>query len=190
MQIQHDRQWSDCRGWPIDSHANRRPAISARNMPLSADKSSNVFSPQDGPAETEHEQREPSRVKEACDNPPNGIAAAQVFIHHVSGDLHAILPALARGTSGVGGGPRFDPNVWSGRALQEVFVDLSVAVLHQCIRPLVGAFAPGHHGYQRACVLISGQASTVPFGSPVFACAGKTDPPSLLSLSQTSAGNG
>ena len=29
-------------------------------------------------------------------------------------------------------------------------------VLHQCIRPLIGAFcAPGHHGYQRACVLIS-----------------------------------
>src|ERR1700687_5496299 len=54
------------------------------------------------------------------------------------------------------------------------------AVLHQCIRPLIGAFAPGHHGYQRACVLISGQASSGPFGSPVFACAGKTDPPSLL----------
>src|SRR5215475_2405288 len=31
------------------------------------------------------------------------------------------------------------------------------AVLHQCIRPLVGAVcAPGHHGYQRACVLITG----------------------------------
>src|SRR5439155_25779353 len=27
-------------------------------------------------------------------------------------------------------------------------------------------------------------------GSPVFACAGKTDPPSLLILSQTSAGEG
>ncbi len=39
--------------------------------------------------------------------------------------------------------------------------------------------ALGHHGYQRACVLISGQASNGPFGSPVFACAGKTDPPSL-----------
>ena len=33
-------------------------------------------------------------------------------------------------------------------------------VLHQCIRPLIGAFAPGHHGYQRACDLVSGQAST------------------------------
>jgi hypothetical protein len=41
-------------------------------------------------------------------------------------------------------------------------------------------FAPDHHGYQRACVLITGQASIGPFGSPVFACAGKTDPPSLL----------
>src|SRR5260370_13150564 len=34
------------------------------------------------------------------------------------------------------------------------------AVLHQCIRPLIGAFAPGHHGYHRACVLISRQASS------------------------------
>src|ERR1700680_404634 len=84
----------------------------------------------------------------------------------------------------------FDPNVWSGRALQEDFVELAAAVLHQCIRPLIGACcAPGHHGYQRACVLISGQASTGPFGSPVFACAGKTDPPFCLVLSQTSAGN-
>jgi hypothetical protein len=59
------------------------------------------------------------------------------------------------------------------------FVNLADAVLHQCIRPLIGACcAPGHHGYQRACELISGQASNGPFGSPVFACAGKTDPPS------------
>jgi transposase len=46
-----------------------------------------------------------------------------------------------------------DLNVWSGRALQEVFVDLANAVLHQCIRSLIGALAPDHH-------------------------AGKTDPPS------------
>jgi hypothetical protein len=49
-------------------------------------------------------------------------------------------------------------------------------------------WAPGHHGYQRAGDLISGQASTGPNGSPVFARAGKTDPPSLRFLSQTSAG--
>ena len=72
-----------------------------------------------------------------------------------------------------------DPNVWSGRAVQEVSSTLADAVLHQCIRLLIGACcAPSHHGYQRACDLISGQASNGPFGSPVFACAGKTDPPS------------
>ena len=32
-----------------------------------------------------------------------------------------------------------DPNVWSGRALQEVFVEPSSAVLHQCIRSRIGA---------------------------------------------------
>jgi hypothetical protein len=65
------------------------------------------------------------------------------------------------------------------------------AVLHQCIRPLLGACcAPGHHGYQRACDLVTGQTSTGPFGSPVFACAGKTGTPSRLIPSQTSAGKG
>ena len=63
------------------------------------------------------------------------------------------------------------------------------AVSHQCIRPLIGACcAPGHHGYQRACGLISRQASNGPFGSPGFAGAGKTGPPSRFILSQTSAG--
>ena len=47
---------------------------------------------------------------------------------------------------------------------------------------------PGHHGYQRACDLIMRQASTGPVGSPVSACAGKTEPPSRFILSQTSAG--
>ncbi len=55
------------------------------------------------------------------------------------------------------------------------FVDLVDAVLHHCIRPLIGASAPGHHGYQRACDLILGQASSGLVGSPVFAHAGKTD---------------
>jgi hypothetical protein len=62
--------------------------------------------------------------------------------------------------------------------------------LHQCIRPLIGArCAPGHRGYQRACVLMSGRASPGPFGSPGFVCAGKTDPSSRSILAQTSAGN-
>src|SRR3974377_280378 len=33
---------------------------------------------------------------------------------------------------------------------------LAAAVLHQCIRSLIGASAPRHHGYQRACDLITG----------------------------------
>src|SRR5262252_7420314 len=59
------------------------------------------------------------------------------------------------------------------------FVGPADVVLHQCIRLLIGACgAPSHHGYQRARDLISGQASNGLLGSPVFACAGKTDPPS------------
>ena len=61
-------------------------------------------------------------------------------------------------------------------------------VLHQCIRPLIGALL-------RTIMDISARASSLadrprhgPSGSPVFACAGKTDPPSRLILSQTSAG--
>ena len=49
--------------------------------------------------------------------------------------------------------------VWFGRAVQEVFVDQVAAVLRYCIRPLIGASVPGHHGYQRAYDLILGQAS-------------------------------
>jgi hypothetical protein len=45
----------------------------------------------------------------------------------------------------------FDPNVWSGRASQEVFVDLSA--LRSCINVpglcLERRYAPGHHGCQR-----------------------------------------
>jgi integrase/recombinase XerD len=36
-----------------------------------------------------------------------------------------------------------DPYVWSGSAVQEVFLEPGDAVLHQCIRPLIGACAPG-----------------------------------------------
>src|SRR5262245_8283141 len=69
------------------------------------------------------------------------------------------------------------------------FVDLVDAVLHYCIRPLIGACAPGHHGYQRACDLILVYASNGLVGSPVFARVGKTDQSIVVSsLSQTSAG--
>ena len=82
-----------------------------------------------------------------------------------------------------------DPNVWSGRALQENFGDLAVSGLASMYPTFDWSVAPGHHGYQRACDLISGKASRRPNGSPVLARAGKTEPPSRLVLSQTSAGN-
>jgi hypothetical protein len=76
-----------------------------------------------------------------------------------------------------------DPDVWSGRALQEDFVELAVAVLHQCIRPLIGACcAPGHHGYQRACDLINGQAST---GHQGHQCAHALGRPNLHLVSSS-----
>src|SRR5215831_17337666 len=68
------------------------------------------------------------------------------------------------------------------------FVDPADTVLHQCIRPLLGAgCAPGHHGISAHAISLA-QASTGPSGSPVFACAGKTDLHRRLILSQTSAG--
>ena len=82
-----------------------------------------------------------------------------------------------------------DPNVLSGRALQENFADLAVSGLASMYPTFDWSVAPGHHGYQRACDLISGKASRRPNGSPVLARAGKTEPPSRLVLSQTSAGN-
>src|SRR5579871_529428 len=91
VQIQHDRQWLGCRRWPIESHTNRRPAVPARNMQLLADKSSDVFSARNSPGEMEHERREPPRVEKARHDPPCGISAAQVFVDHVSGDLHLIF---------------------------------------------------------------------------------------------------
>jgi hypothetical protein len=51
----------------------------------------------------------------------------------------------------------FDPNVWSGRAVQEAS---STWLMRSCINVsglcLERVCAPGHHGYQRACDLISG----------------------------------
>jgi hypothetical protein len=54
-----------------------------------------------------------------------------------------------------------DPDVWSGRALQVDFAELAVSGLAS-MYPVSNwsCFAPDHHGYQRACVLVNGQAST------------------------------
>ena len=77
-----------------------------------------------------------------------------------------------------------DPNVWTRRALQGKFVRLEAVVSHQCIRPRVGADAPGHHGNPRTPELITGHASKGYLGSSVLGCAGKTIRPSTLLLSQ------
>jgi hypothetical protein len=105
------------------------------------------------------------------------------------------LKSLLSGRSGSGPGGiarasvKSDPFVWSGRALQENFADLAVSGLASMHPTFDWSVAPGHRGYQRACDLISGKASRRPNGSPVLARAGKTEPPSRLVLSQTSAGN-
>jgi hypothetical protein len=54
-----------------------------------------------------------------------------------------------------------DPDVWSGRALQVDFAELAVSGLAS-MYPVSdwSCFAPDHHGYQRACDLVNGQAST------------------------------
>jgi hypothetical protein len=50
-------------------------------------------------------------------------------------------------------------DVWTRRALQEKTMSLESTVLHQCIRPRVGAHAPDHDGNPRASNLITGHAS-------------------------------
>ena len=67
-----------------------------------------------------------------------------------------------------------DPNVCSGRALQEVLVELAFSGLAS-IYPVSdwSCSAPDHHGYQRACVLVSGQASTGHLGHQVSHAPGR-----------------
>ena len=74
-----------------------------------------------------------------------------------------------------------DPNVWTRRALQGKIVRLESVVSHQCIRPRIGADAPGHHGNPRTPELITGHASKGYLGSSVLGCAGK-DHLSIYSL--------
>ena len=64
------------------------------------------------------------------------------------------------------------------------------AVLHQCIRPRIGAVWCSGPSWISARVRSHYRTGLErgPFGSPVFACAGKTGPPFRFILSQTSAG--
>jgi len=57
-------------------------------------------------------------------------------------------------------GPRTEPDPMYGPAVRcKGKPELECTVLHQCIRPRVGADAPDHHGNPRAPELISGHAS-------------------------------
>ena len=75
-----------------------------------------------------------------------------------------------------------DLNVWTRRALQGKIVRLESVVSHQCIRPRIGADAPGHHGNPRTPDLITGHASKGYLGSSVLGCAGRPFVHLLFSL--------
>src|SRR5215471_16114722 len=79
---------------------------------------------------------------------------------------------------------KHDPNVWTRRALQGKIVRLESMVSHQCIRPRIGADAPGYHGNPRTPGLITGHASKGYLGSSVLGCAGKTIVHLLSSLAE------
>src|ERR1700716_1362779 len=84
--------------------------------------------------------------------------------------------------------PPFDPNVWSGRAMQEVLSSGVSGLASMYPVSSWSCFAPDHHGYQRACVLISGQASTGHSGHQCSHAPGRPILHLFLFLSQTSAG--
>jgi len=82
-----------------------------------------------------------------------------------------------------------DPNVWSGRALQEDFNELAVSGLASMYPAFDWSVVlRAHHGYQRACVLISRQASTDHLGHQVSHAPGRPNLHLLFILSQTLAG--
>ena len=105
--------------------------------------------------------------------------------HKYAAELAALAPdvILTTGTTTVA------PMLQATRTVPIVFVAVADPVgagfVDSLSRPggnatgfMIGAYrAPSHHGYQRACDLISGQASNGPLGSPVFESTGKTDAP-------------
>jgi hypothetical protein len=65
-----------------------------------------------------------------------------------------------------------DPDVWSGRASQEVLSSCRVAVLHQCIRPLIGVLVlPAIMDISAPAISLADRPRLEPNGSPVFARA-------------------
>jgi hypothetical protein len=83
---------------------------------------------------------------------------------------------------------QFDPMYGPAVRCKRLWSTLVDAVLRQCIRSLIGACAPDHHGNQRACDLISGQASMGHLGHQCSHAPGRPILHRRLILSQSSAG--
>jgi len=91
-----------------------------------------------------------------------------------------------------------DPNVWSGRALQGPAVRckrfssiLADAVLHQCIRPLIGAFVlPAIMDISAHAILLPAKPRAGYLGHQCSHAPGRPILHRRLILSQTSAGKG
>jgi hypothetical protein len=83
-----------------------------------------------------------------------------------------------------------DPFVQSGRALQEVFIDLPALRCRINVSGLRSEHiaAPGHHGYQRASVLNTGQALETGLGKIICVTRVRRRREDPFILSQTSAG--
>jgi hypothetical protein len=126
--------------------------------------------------------RVPSFLSPPAHGPsPHFVAAGQV-------DRFRGKPDIKRHV-GSAGPVAFDPYVWSGRAKQEDSTRRWQAVLHQCIRAFDWSVVlRAHHGYQRACVLITGQASMDHLGHQVSHAPGRPNLHLLFILSQTLAG--
>src|SRR5207244_6999912 len=90
---------------------------------------------------------------------------------------------------GQGPNDAIDPHVWSGRASKEVFVEVAVSGLASMYPASDWSVLCSGPPWISARVRPHERTGLIgPFGSPVLARAGKTDPPSRLILSQTSAG--
>ena len=84
-----------------------------------------------------------------------------------------------------------DPNVWSGRAGQEVSSTQADAVLHQCIRPLIGAFVlPAIMDISAHAILLPAKPRAGYLGHQCSHAPGRPILHRRLILSQTSAGKG
>ena len=126
--------------------------------------------------------RVPSFLSHPAHGPsPHFVAAGQV-------DRFRGKPDIKRHV-GSAGPVAFDPYVWSGRAMQGDF-DETVASGLASMYPAFdwSVVLRAQHGYQRASVLITGQASTDHLGHQVSRAPGRPNLHLLFILSQTLAG--